>query len=140
MLIPVNSRFIFGEISAEKIFSEKFYCIKRFVFEFQGGSLKLFLSYRAHFRCYQHFRRICHQDISSPTSLTNIDLPKGFHFSPFLASFREWAKSIYGKIIRTSFFKFFWMSFSVIRYGSWPGRLKFRQNFLMSFSGFAQRG
>ena len=45
MSFSVNFRFISGEISAEK----------RFVFEFQGESLRLFLSYLAHFRCYQHF-------------------------------------------------------------------------------------
>ena len=47
MSFPVNFRFISGEISAEKMFLEKFYCTKRFVFEFQGESIELFLSYRA---------------------------------------------------------------------------------------------
>ena len=36
-------------------FLKNFYCTKRIVFEFQGESLGLFLSYRAHFRRYQHF-------------------------------------------------------------------------------------
>ena len=36
--------------------SENFYCTKRFVFEFHGKSLELFLSYRAYFRRYQHLR------------------------------------------------------------------------------------
>ena len=36
MSFTVNLRFIYGEISAEKFFLEKFYCTKRFVFEFKG--------------------------------------------------------------------------------------------------------
>ena len=52
---------ISGEISAAKIFT----CIKRFVFEFQGESLKLFLSYRAYFRRYQHFRGFWQSTASS---------------------------------------------------------------------------
>ena len=49
-------RFISDEISAEKILLGHFYSTKRFVFEFQGEPLEQFLSYRAHFRRYQHFR------------------------------------------------------------------------------------
>ena len=46
-----------GEISAEKnFFLRYFYNTKRFVFEFQGESIEPFLSYRAHFRRYQHYR------------------------------------------------------------------------------------
>jgi hypothetical protein len=61
-------RSIFGssEISAENFFFfENFYCTKRFVFEFQGESLGLFLSYRAHFRRYQHFRGFWQSTASS---------------------------------------------------------------------------
>ena len=43
---------ISGEISA--VFFIK--STKRFVFEFQGESLEHFLSYRVHFRRYQHLR------------------------------------------------------------------------------------
>ena len=42
MSFTVNFRFISVEISAEKNFLEKFYCTKRFVFEFQGGLLSYF--------------------------------------------------------------------------------------------------
>ena len=61
---PVIFRFISGEISAEKKF-EHFYRIKRFVFEFQGESLKLFLSNLAHFRRYHHFRGFWQSTTSS---------------------------------------------------------------------------
>jgi len=49
-------RFISGEISAKKIFLGHIYITKRFAFEFQGKSLEPCLSYRAHFRRYQHLR------------------------------------------------------------------------------------
>ena len=52
---PVNFWFISGEIPAD-FFLENFYSTKRFVFEFQGESLELLLSYLAHFRRYHHFR------------------------------------------------------------------------------------
>ena len=38
MSFPVNFKFISGEISTEKIFLEKFYTTKRYVFEFQTNS------------------------------------------------------------------------------------------------------
>ena len=49
----------------KNFFLEKFYCTKRFVFEFQGESLGLFFSYRAPFRRYQHFRRFWQSTASS---------------------------------------------------------------------------
>ena len=60
MSFPVIFRFISGEISAEKIFYTN-----RFVFEFQGESLELFLSYLAHFRRYHHFRGFLESTASS---------------------------------------------------------------------------
>jgi len=56
---------ISGEISAEKNFLENFYSTKRYVFEFQGESLDQFLSYRAHFRRYEHFRGFWQSTASS---------------------------------------------------------------------------
>jgi len=68
MSVPVNFRFISGEISAEKFFLEKFYSTKRYVFEFQGESLDQFLSFRAHFRRYEHFRGFWQSTASSSAS------------------------------------------------------------------------
>ena len=48
MSFSVIFRFNSVEISDEKNFFKHFYSIKRFVFEFQGESLELFLSYLAH--------------------------------------------------------------------------------------------
>ena len=56
---------ISGEISAEKNFFEHFYSTKRFVFEFNGESLELFLSYLARFSCYLHFRGFWQSTASS---------------------------------------------------------------------------
>jgi hypothetical protein len=39
--------------------------LEKFALEFQGESLELFLSYRAHFRRYQHFRRFWQSTTSS---------------------------------------------------------------------------
>ena len=47
------------------IFFEHFYSTKRFVFEFQGDTLELFLSYRAHFHRYNHFRGFWQFTVSS---------------------------------------------------------------------------
>ena len=58
MSFLVNFRVISVEISTDKDFFGNFYCTKRFVFEFQGESLELFLSYRAHFCRYQHFSTV----------------------------------------------------------------------------------
>ena len=55
-VISGHFRFISGEISAEKMCFRTFYSTKRFVFEFQGEALELFLSYLAHFDRYHHFR------------------------------------------------------------------------------------
>ena len=71
MSFPVIFRFVSaeifysGETSGEKIFLEHFYRTIRFVFEFQGRSLELFLSYSAHFRRYQHFRGFWQSTASS---------------------------------------------------------------------------
>ena len=53
------------KLPSKNFFLEKFYCTKRFVFEFQGESLGLFLSHRAHFRRYQHFRGFWQSTASS---------------------------------------------------------------------------
>ena len=45
-----------GETSDKKSTQKIFYCTKRFVIEFQGESLELFLSYLVYFRRYRHFR------------------------------------------------------------------------------------
>ena len=44
---------------SSKILLDNFYCPKRFIFEF------LFLSYRAHYRRYQHFRGFWQSTTSS---------------------------------------------------------------------------
>ena len=51
-----SKKFHFRLIFAEKNFVENFNDTKRFVFEFQGQPLELFLSYRAHFRRCEHLR------------------------------------------------------------------------------------
>ena len=66
MSVTINFWFISGEISAENNFLfENFYSTKRFVFEFKGEPLKLFLSYLAHFRRYHHFRGFWQSTASS---------------------------------------------------------------------------
>ena len=45
-----------GETSDKKSTQKNFYCTKRFVIEFQGESLELFLSYLVYFRRYRHLR------------------------------------------------------------------------------------
>ena len=65
MSFPVYFRFIPGEISAGQKNLEKFYSANRFVFEFQGELLELLLSYRTHFRRYQHFRGFWQSTASS---------------------------------------------------------------------------
>ena len=51
---------VFGSFLVEFLpkikFSEHFHSTKRFIFEFQGESLELFLSSLAHFRRYHHLR------------------------------------------------------------------------------------
>ena len=52
------------KFSPRKIFG-RFYSTKIFVFEFQGESLQSFLSYRAYFCRYQHFRGFWQSTASS---------------------------------------------------------------------------
>ena len=57
ILGKTNFRSTSGETSDKKSTQKNFYCTKRFVIEFEGESLKLFLSYLVYFRRYRHFRR-----------------------------------------------------------------------------------
>ena len=61
----ISGRFRFISVKFPDFFFEPFDSTKRFVFEFQGESIELFLSNRAHFRRYQHFRVIWQSTASS---------------------------------------------------------------------------
>ena len=58
-------RSIFGSVPVEISAERNNYSIKRFVFEFQEESLEQFLSYRAHFRRYEHFKEFWQSTASS---------------------------------------------------------------------------
>ena len=56
ILGKTHFRFTSGETSDKKSTQKNFYFTKRFVIEFQGESLELFLGYLVYFRRFRYFR------------------------------------------------------------------------------------
>ena len=75
--------------AAEKKFVwQIFIARKGFVIEFQGESLEQFLSYRAHFQRYQHFRGFWQSTATSSRSCL-----KYHYLSPHLELENDWNQS-----------------------------------------------